>query len=221
MHTHSQTAMSRLLPSRQPTHVDFGQELATGFAGRCIHRKRRQLIGKAGFKRSNQPDTEQEWSLALFQRLPRFDPTIAPRAAFVATVISRFAASVLAAWHTQTHVRGHVTASLHTHALGEDGRWTDLAQGVETRHVAAVTGRHSRNELDSAVSNNDLGTIIERLPTCLQQLCFWLQHGFVTVVARRANRSLTSLLRRIAQLRRVFALEGMKECLEIGRTLCC
>ncbi len=206
-------ATQKSLSSPPSTPVDLDQELATGFAGRFIRRKARQLVGKAGFTQSDRPDIEQELSLALYERHARFDATIAPWPAFVATVVSRFAATLLAARRTRKRHAGCIAGSLSSHNVGEDGRWTDLAQRVESRHVSALTGHHSRDEFECALLKIDLVAITERLPSYLQHLCFWLQYESVTETARRMHRSRTALYRRIARVRQVFAKAGLRDFL--------
>src|SRR4029450_4658633 len=135
----------RLLQSRTSAPIALDKELATGFAGSYIRRKAHQLIGKAGYTRSDRSDIEQELSLALYERLPRFDSSIAPWPAFVVTVVTRFAATLLAARRTKKRLPGYFAASLNSHVMGGDGRRADLARHVESRNVSAVTGHHSRD----------------------------------------------------------------------------
>lgn len=208
----------RLLPSRWAAPIDLEQELATGFTGRYIRRKAYQLVGKAGYTRSDPPDIEQELSLALCQRLPRFDPTIAPWPAFVVTVVSRFAASLLAGRRTKKRLPGYFATTLHSHVIGDDGRRADLAKHVESRNVSAVTGHYARDQFGLALLRTDLAAVTKRLPFDLKHLCFRLQHESVTEVSRRMRCSRTTLYRRIGQLRRIFAAAALKDFLEDRRT---
>lgn len=205
-------------PPRPSPAIDLEQELETGFAGRYIRKKARQLVGKAGFTRSDQLDIEQDLSLALYERFPRFDPTIAPWHAFVATVISRFAASLLAARHAQKRHSGCIAASLNAHSVGDDGHWSDLSQIVESRHVSAVTGHHTRDQFELSLLRTELAAVTKRLPFDLKHLCFRLQHESVTEVSRRIRCSRTALYRRIGQLRQIFQEAGLNEFLEDRRT---
>jgi len=215
----SPAVADRLLPSEPPAPIDLERELATGFAGRYIRRKAHQLVGKAGYTRSDRPDIEQELSLALYERLLRFDPTIAPWPAFVVTVVTRFAASLLAARRTKKRLPGYLAASLNSHAIGQDGRRADLARHVEPRNVSAVTGHYSQDAFVLALLRCDLAVVTKRLPLKLKHLCFRLQHESVTEVSRRMGCSRTALYRRIAQLRRVFLDAGLRDFLEDRRTL--
>ncbi len=205
-------------PSPPTPFIDLEQELATGFAGRYIRKKARHMVGKAGLTRSDRPDIEQELSLALYQRLHRFDPAIAPWHAFVATVISRFAASLLAARHARKRRGGCVAASLNAHSVGENGHWSDLTQIVEPRHVSAATAHYTRNPFELALLRMDLSAVTKRLPFDLKHLCFRLQHESVSEVSRRIGCSRSALYRRLRKLRQIFAAAGLDDFLEDGRT---
>ena len=112
-----------------------------------IHRKARQLIGKAGLKPSDREDIEQELTLRLWQSLNGFDATLGASAAFVGTVLNRAANSVLRLRNSGKRGTRHVhQVTLPQYITpGEDFDDTDVGDemgGVTASHEAAIDLAH-------------------------------------------------------------------------------
>ena len=65
------------------------------FTARLIRRKAHQLVGRAGFTRSDREDIEQELRLKILKHFSSYDPQQGHRHAFVTAVVERHAANLL------------------------------------------------------------------------------------------------------------------------------
>jgi len=198
--------------------VDLDRELTEGFAGRYIRRKARRLVGKAGITVSDQGDLEQDIVLALYLRLPRFDPERAAWHAFVATVVERQAVKILEARHTRKRIAGYRAVSLSAPFVGSDGRWTEIGGLLEQRHAWAINGRSSRDDFEQSDLRSDVSRVLAALPLQLRYLGLRLQSESVSEVGRRVQQSRATLYRAIARLRAAFEEAGLKHFLRIDRT---
>ena len=198
----------------QSRPADLAHELTEGFAGCYIRRKACLLVGKAGITESDRPDLEQALTLALLERLARFDPSRANWHRFVATVVERHAAMILKSLHTKKRAGACRTSSLSSPAVDAEGGRTELSQLIEPRHQSAVTAHYGRTESEVVELRSDVVEVVASLPLPWKQLCFWLQHDAVVETARRARRSRSTVYLRLARVRKAFRRAGLGDSFE-------
>lgn len=110
--------------------------------------KARKLIGQYGFTWSDFENLKQEMYLDLVQRLPRFDPDLSPRNAFITRVVNNKVADIIKTRTSPSreHVRNEVSINA---PLSQDGRPSELCETLcDSREVP----EHSDLEMDLAYS---------------------------------------------------------------------
>jgi len=132
------------------------------YAARLIRIKARQLIGKAGFTRSDLEDIEQELTLDLLERLPRYDPARASRRTFIARIIDHKVARLLEYRCAARRDPRRMECSLHAPVTGEGGDTAELWATME-----GVNPRPTRAS-DLAM---DLETVLNGLPPRIRRIC--------------------------------------------------
>ena len=90
------------------------------YAVSYIKYKAHQLIGHAGFTESDLPDIEQELTLELLSRAPRFNPHRAAWPTFAATVVDNAALNLIERQTAQKRGGRHRTISIEDFP-GNDG----------------------------------------------------------------------------------------------------
>jgi RNA polymerase sigma-70 factor (ECF subfamily) len=173
------------------------------FAANLIRCKARQLVGKAGFTRSDQEDIEQELTLRLLRRASAFDPGQAHWNVFVTTVVERCAASLLR--DRRAEKRDHRrTTSLHQPLEIDDEGQVEVAAVIGQDGHDRRLGRVSRADREHKELEIDLSAVLGRLPQDQRDLAERLKLASVSQVARDLNLPRTTLLRRMERLRRRF-----------------
>ena len=136
------------------------------FADDFIRWKAKQLVGKAGFTRSDEDDLVQNFRLKLLERLDKFDPARAHFHVFVVTVIERCAATLLKHARAQKRNGGRV-GSLDAQSVENDEE-INLGEIVSRDRRRRDSVRNASELMDLA---SDLANILEMLPAELRQLC--------------------------------------------------
>ena len=165
--------MSRASSSRDGSRPQHPL-LADGYAERLASIKARQLVGKAGYTRSDRPDIEQELLLDLIERLPDYDSSRASRHTFIARVIDHKVASLLDYRRAAKRDPARLDCSLHTPVTGEDGEPAALSDLIE-----AESARSARAS-DLAM---DFESLLAELPPTLREVCRRLPHSTVREIA--------------------------------------
>jgi RNA polymerase sigma-70 factor (ECF subfamily) len=176
--------------------LNLTQELTKGFAGRYIRHKALQLVGIAGFTRSDLPDLQQDLALCLLERLPKFNPARGSWQAFVVTIVERRVATLLMARHAAR--RAHLRFRLA------------LPTSAEAAVVRCPAPPPLRSELDLVDLEHDVAVVDGRLPYKLRIVCRWLKEAEVPAIARWLGVSQTTIHNRIKTLRIVLLRAGLK-----------
>jgi RNA polymerase sigma factor (sigma-70 family) len=194
------------------SHFHLGEELTTGFAGRRIRWKARQLARMRGFTAADVPDIEQELVLCVILQLKIFNPQRGNWRAFAATVIDGRAITVIRSRCRAKRGLHRAVVSLEAHRHESDGMPTTVGNLVEPRHLSAVTGRQIPDAFQAVDLRNDLEFAVRSLSADLRYLCYHLQHSQVAEVSRRLRISRTALYRKIERIRVVLRRKNLVTC---------
>jgi len=184
------------------------------YARDTIRHKARQLIGKYGFTRDDYDDLQQEMTLDLLERLPKFDPDKAAHTTFVARVIERKISKLIR--HRKQEMRDFRREACSVNEPIEDGNGGTVERGqtISQDEQDLQTGKHSRPEGERIDLRMDMSFVVSGLPPELQRLTELLQaHSSLKVARELGVHRSTLYARDIARLREIFEDQGMKEYL--------
>lgn len=183
------------------------------FAARLIRRKARQLVGRAGFTRSDVDDIEQELVLKLLKHRPAFAPGQSHWHAFVTTVIERHAATIL---RDKRMEKRDFTRAISLHVIVDDpiNGPSELAATIGRRELDTRLGLATRPELELLELVQDLATVLAELPPSWREVCERLKYDSVSKVARDLGMRCTTLSYLLRRLRRRFEPAGLGEYLK-------
>jgi len=193
--------------------IDIDHELTKGFASRVIALKAKQLIGRAGFKKADRKDLEQEMKLRIWQRLSSFDPDKSHWNAFVVTVVERHAATILQRARRHKRFNGETPISLSELSEDHDGELVELGDLVGIEHLENTTGRwvdRFENQADLKISVDEL---LPALPKKLRRLCELLETCNVQESAARMGVHRTTAFRMLREVREIFSVSGFEDFL--------
>jgi RNA polymerase sigma-70 factor (ECF subfamily) len=193
--------------------IDLNYELTKGFAGRYIRRKAKQLVGKARFTASDEPEIEQNLRITLLRRLPKFNPARRHWIVFATMVIDRRVATILESRRTKKCEHIQNITSLSVRMVGEDGEWTELGRMVGPEHKEGLTGKYARSAHDQCELAQDVETVLSRLPDDLRDLCERLKTRSLSEIARDTGVPRSTLNDRLRKVRKIFAAAGLKSFL--------
>jgi RNA polymerase sigma-70 factor, ECF subfamily len=177
-----------------------------------IHRKVKQLIGRAGFTKQDHEDIEQELLLRVLQSLPSFNPHQAHYNVFITTVVERYVANVLR--NKQAKKRDYRRiSSLNVMIADSDGDPTELSETIGQQELDARRGRHSRSDAEHAQLQQDIADVIASLPEDMRDLAERLKTQNVSEIARGLGIPRTTLHESVRRLRLRFEQAGLKEYL--------
>lgn len=169
------------------------------FSARLIRLKARQLVGKAGFTRSDQDDLEQELTLKLLKNRAAFDPAQSHWHAFVTTVVERHAATLLRNKRVEKRDHKRVT-SLHFIVEDPVNGPCELADMVGRREADTRLGLSTPSDHDLAQLEHDIASILGTLLPQWRDVCERLKEKPISEVARELGIPRTTfydLLRRL------------------------
>jgi hypothetical protein len=177
------------------------------FAESLAGEKARQIIGKAGLRRSDLEDVRQQLLLYVVSHLPRYDPRRGTPEAHVTMLIKTAVALLLRGRRLHKHGRGKPTASLDAGADGQRA-FSDLSRADHGRRL----GRHPHDETDLIESRLDFAEAAGSLPTDLQILASLLLQGQTTSsVARLTDQSRRRVRARVEAIRAHLKRYGLHE----------
>ena len=189
------------------------QQEISEYAATVIRCKARQLVGKAGFRKHDIEDIEQEMTLDLLSRLPKFDPDKAAHSTFVARVIERKISKLIR--HRRQEMRDYrrEACSLNELVMNGDGETTERACTVDQDEADIHAGRRSRTREDEAHLRLDVSLVLSGLPDDLRAVAEHLMTETVTEAAKSLGVPRTTLYGAIGRLRQIFEDEGLREYL--------
>lgn len=199
---------------KSKTHVGSAEgsdPVIDQFTASLIRRKARQLVGRAGFSRSDGEDIEQELRLKLIKHLSAFDPEQGTRRAFVATVVERCAATLLR--DKSAEKRDHRRVCSLNIIIAEEGGPVEWGETIGLREHNARRGVQPRDDLELAQVLTDVADVIASMPPELRDLAESLKVGSLSQIARRMGVPRTTLNESVRRIRRRFERAGLKDYL--------
>jgi len=192
---------------------DASEPIVDQFTARLVRRKARQLIGRAGFTKSDREDIEQEFWLKLVKHLSSFDPRQGHRHAFVTTVVERCAATLLRNKTAEKRDHRRVRSLNVVIADDEHEGPVELGDTVSRRELDARLGHAPRDEHDLAQLALDIASVIASLSPEMRELAERLKTDSVSQIARDLGVPRTTLNDRVRELRRRFEDAGLRDYL--------
>lgn len=181
---------------RQGDEQQSADSVLSQFTDGFIRWKAKQLVGKAGFTRSDEDDIVQEFRLRLLERLSKFDPTRAHFHVFVVTVIERYAASLLK--HARAEKRDRRRARSMDAAVGADDDSCTFGDWIVRDGRRDSVGRSDFERVDRVL---DIAEALAALPSELQRLCELLKACRIGDLARETTTPRSTLTDKVRKVR--------------------
>lgn len=196
-------------------HNDAAAQPIDDFTVRIIRRKARQLVGRAGFTRSDVDDIEQELVMKVLKNRAAFDPAQACWHAFVATIVERHTATLLRDKRMEKRDFTRAT-SLDVLVVDPIEGLTQMASTIGQRELDARLGLKTRPEQEIAELIQDMKAVLDSLPPAWRQVCERLQTESVSQVSRDLGIARTTLSYLLRRLRRRFERSQIREYVQPG-----
>ena len=193
--------------------VDNSDDGIDPYAARLIRFKARQLVGKAGFTASDREDIEQELTLDLLRRLPKYNPKRAQLNTFIARVVEHRLASLIEAQKAGIRDYRRCRCSLNECFEDADGRSVERVDTFDQEDYLLRTGGQSRPSEELSALAIDVAAIIEGLPHELRNLCRRLKAETVTEISRDTGVPRGTIYESIKKLREIFKDAGLRNYL--------
>ncbi len=182
------------------------------YAESTIRVKARQLIGTAGFTRSDVEDVEQEMRLELLLRLPKFDPARASYNTFVNCVTERKCAKLIR--HRRQEMRDYQrrSCSLDDRVEGAYGGTVARAETVDQDELDIRTDKRGRSREEQNQLRTDVSFALSKLPDDLRRIAECVM-GTRTLVeaARQLGMQRTTFYKALGRLQAHFKSAGLND----------
>jgi RNA polymerase sigma factor (sigma-70 family) len=190
------------------TNIDFGRELACGFAASHIRRQAKSLVRQLGSNLVEAEDVQQELTLRLIECLPAFDPRQGCFNAFVKLVVNRDAVHLKRKCLLEKQQRED-ECSLSALVADADGCPQPLGNVIGQPEQDARTGNRSRRWVADTDQAHDLDATIASMSSELRYVATLLKEESTADVARRLRCSRTTVYSLISKIRKQFAAKGL------------
>jgi len=175
------------------------------YAVSYIKYKAHQLIGHAGFTESDLPDIEQELTLELLSRAPRFNPHRAAWPTFAATVVDNAALNLIERQTAQKRGGRHRTISI------EDFPGNDGGENIKLEDHLLKKDRAIRSFSEQKDLEIDLARVFEGLSYGLKKLYLNLQTDSISNIARDYGVSRWVIYQKVKNLQSIFKKEKLDD----------
>ena len=193
--------------------VDNSDDGIDPYAARLIKYKARKLVGKAGFTASDREDIEQELTLDLLRRLPKYNPKRAQLNTFIARVVEHRLASLIEAQKAGIRDYRRCRCSLNECFEDADGRSVERVDTFDQEDYLLRTGGQSRPSEELSALAIDVAAVLETLPPELRELCRRLKAETVTEISRDTGVPRGTIYESIKKLREIFKDAGLRNYL--------
>ena len=193
--------------------VDNSDDGIDPYAAGLIRFKARQLVGKAGFSAWDREDIEQELTLDLLRRLPKYNPKRAQLNTFIARVVEHRLASLIEAQKAGIRDYRRCRCSLNECFEDADGRSVERVDTFDQEDYLLRTGGQSRPSEELSALAIDVAAVLEGLPHELRNLCRRLQAETVTEISRGTGVPRGTIYESIKKLREIFKDAGLRNYL--------
>ena len=193
--------------------VDNSDDGIDPYAAGLIRYKARKLVGKAGFTASDREDIEQELTLDLLRRLPKYNPKRAQLNTFIARVVEHRLASLIEAQKAGIRDYRRCRCSLNECFEDADGRSVERVDTFDQEDYLLRTGGQSRPSEELSALAIDVAAVLETLPPELRELCRRLKAETVTEISRDTGVPRGTIYESIKKLREIFKDAGLRNYL--------
>lgn len=184
------------------------------YAIKFITFKANQLVGTAGFTKSDVPDLEQELMFDLHRRLPRFDRSKAKKTTFIARVVEHRIATILEERKAGKRDYRRVGHSLNERIDYGEGDWSiEKSANVDQEDYWRQRGCSSRSLIEIGDLGVDLAVLLENLPEDLRDLCLRLTRQTITEVSKETGVPRSTIYDALKRIRNLFESAGLREYL--------
>lgn len=194
--------------SRKPSVIsDYAMEF--------IHHKAREVVGMPGFEGLDVEDIEQELTLDLLERLPKFNPAKATNSTFVQRLVERKISNMIRDNTREQRDPEREECSLNDDTVGEDGEIVPLGETIPEDGHDFRLGRKTRLAVDRDDLALDTAAALAELPEELRAVA----EALSTMTVAEASRKLGIPRWKfygvyLPQLRAVFDAKGLREYLQ-------
>ena len=171
-----------------------------------IHEKAKRLIGKAGLRKGDLEDLEQDLALDVLERLRSFDPSRAKRHTFVAMVVEHGVAAILERRTAAKRDPRREGCSLNDAVCDDEGRETERSEMLDEQCARPGPCPKEMRDLKA-----DLAAALDGLPPQLRSLALDLQTKSVADVARERGVPRTTLYSDVRRLRAALKRVGLDQ----------
>jgi len=185
------------------------------YAAKLIRCKARQLVGKAGFTWDDVEDLEQEMTLDLLLRLPKFDPDKAAHTTFVARVTERKISKLLRDRKRERRDFRRIARSLNDPIEDGEGESTERAYTIDQDEVDIRMGHRHCSREEEAHLRLDVSLVVSGLPEDLREIAKRLQTETITEAAKSLGIPRSTLYGKIDRLKLLFENAGLRDWLRI------
>lgn len=190
--------------------IDQTTPQLTDYALELVGFKSRQLVGRAGYTRSDLEDIRQDLILDLLERLPKFDPAKASLNTFVDRVVERKICNLLRYRSSQCRDYRREGCSLDDRVQVAPGVSLPRSSAISQDDVELAFGRHREPAHLRQQRHLDVQMALVDLPAPLRHIAELLGQFGVSGAARRLGVPRTTFRdKHLAQLREAFVAKGM------------
>ena len=191
--------------------ADSSRRALDAYALACIKHKAYQLVGQAGLTADDLEDLEQELTIHLFERLPKFDSTRGAFSTFVDRVVDHKAADILdARFAARRDCRIFVGSIDDTVRLREGGEVPimdlDLEDAVHVQRGISAPSPHAEAEF-----RINLERAMAALTPEQRDLCRRLLTATIAEISAATGVPRPTLYDRLRQIRVAFERAGLRE----------
>ncbi len=185
------------------------------YAVQLIRRKARQLVGRAGFTEDDQEDIEQDLTLDLLHRLPKFDSLRASLHTFIARVVEHGVARLIERQEAPMRDYRRCTCSLNDPIRDDRADGAERGDFISQEDYLKGIGQPALLLADGVALKLDLERLLSTLPPELRDLMSRLDNGqTIAEIARDIGLSRGTLYDRMKELRLLAEEAGLKAYLE-------
>jgi len=184
------------------------------YTERIICSKAKQLVGVAGFTDSDRADIEQELTIVLLKRLPKFDAKKAQRRTFIVRLIDRKVVDLIRHRKAEKRDPMREECSLNERLSNGMGGTVAVVDTLSKTDLLRRSQKEVVSENDLTCMKLDLATVIASLPPELRDLCERLKTCTVAEISRQTGVPPSTLRSRIKRIRQRFQNAGLEDYLD-------
>lgn len=192
--------------------VIHSPDVTDKFTTQRIRRAAKALVADGTYPSSQLDDLIQDMSLALLEQARKnFDPERARWSTFVTTVLRLVVVSLRRKQATeQSQAEGDV-GSLNVLIHDEDGHQSELGPTISEEEHRTGLGAGFVSHTDQVELALDVQAVVDGLPEELREICELLKTHSLAEISRRLDMPMSTLKRRVAQLRERFQAAGLDD----------